>query len=257
MNILVCIKAVPSTGQVQVDGQFKLKRDGAKLQWNIADEAAFEAALQNKTTEDRLTVITMGPEKLQEPLRDLLARGADQAYLVSDPAFAGSDTIATAKTICAAIRYIGSFDLILFGRRSIDGETGQVPGMIAAELENPCITNAESICIEKQAVHADRRLENRNEQLCAPLPACVSICEYTYTLRLPGIMGMRRAKSKTINILNATDLKIRSECTGLSGSLTKVISLDTKFPGLRSGPKTTDTDIGVNSFLDYLREAQK
>ena len=71
MNILVCMKAVPSTGQVQVDGQFRLMRDGAKLQWNIADEAALEAALQLKTgQEDTVTVLSMGPAKLEEAMRE-------------------------------------------------------------------------------------------------------------------------------------------------------------------------------------------
>ena len=97
MDILVCMKAVPATAQVQVDGHFRLQREGAKLQWNMADEAALEAALQLKGQDGTVTVLTMGPGKLEEPLRELLARGADRAVLLTDPKIAGAATQATAK----------------------------------------------------------------------------------------------------------------------------------------------------------------
>ena len=241
MNILVCMKTVPATTEVQVDGQFRLKRDGVKLQWNIADEAALEAALELGT----VTVLTMGPGKLEEPLRELLARGADRAVLLTDPQMAGADTLATARALAAAVKKLGDFDLILCGRRAIDGETGQVPGMLAAMLDIPCISSVESIDEEGQLF---RRLENGVQTLKTSLPAVVSICEYTYTLRLPGILGMRRAKSKTVEKLSAADIGLSPESCGLRGSATKVVSMDAKFPGLRKGPKETDISTFVASF---------
>lgn len=255
MNILVCMKAVPSTGQVQVDGQFRLMRDGAKLQWNIADEAALEAALQLKTRqEDTVTVLSMGPAKLEEAMRELLARGADRAVLISDHAFAGADTVATAKTISLACNTLGGFDLILCGRRAIDGETGQVPGMLASALGIPCYTNAEKLESMGSLLQIRRILENGTQSITVPFPVCVSLCEYTYTLRLPGIMGMRRAKNKTIEVLNKDALSIPPNHCGLKGSLTKVIAMDTKFPGLRKGPKETDVDAGIHGILSVIRE---
>ena len=254
MKILVCMKAVPSTGQVQVDGQFKLMRDGAKLQWNIADEAALEAALQLKKPEDSVTVLSMGPEKLELPTRELLARGADRAVLVRDSAFAGSDTAATAKTISRACEHLGGFDLILCGRRAIDGETGQVPGLLAAALGIPCYTNAEHLESTGGTLRIHRRLENGIQYLDVPFPVCISVCEYTYTLRLPGITGMRRAKDKIIERLNAESLCIdRLQC-GLNGSLTRLIAMDSKCPGLRKGPKETDVENGVQGALTILQE---
>ena len=257
MKILVCMKAVPSTGQVQVDGHFKLQRDGAKLQWNIADEAALEAALTIKTTEDTVIVLTMGPAKLEESLRELLARGADRAILLTDPAFAGADTIATAGAIAKAAEFLGGFDLILCGRRAIDGETGQTPAMLAAALGIPCISNAETISVQGSTLSVARHLEGGAISLSVPCPVCITLCEYTYTLRLPGIMGMRRAKSKAIEPLDSVTLGLSPQACGLKGSLTKVISMDSKFPGLRSGPKETSLQKGAAAILAMLQEVVK
>ena len=254
MNILVCLKAVPSTGEVQVDGQYRLQRDGVKLQWNTADEAALEAALQLRKNGDTITVMTMGPKKLEESMRELLARGADEAVLLSDPAFAGADTYATANTLSAAITHLSGFDLILCGRRAIDGETGQVPGMLAAALGLPCVTNVDSIADVDSGIQMTRRLEFGYATLVAATPLCVSICEYSYNLRLPGITGMRRAKNKTVQILSADDLSLSPSQCGLRGSLTKVIAMDSKFPGLRKGPKEGSIDVGVETLLSVLKE---
>lgn len=255
MKILVCMKAVPSTASVQVDGQFRLQRNGITLQWNVADESALEAALQIKSPSDTVTVITMGPGKLEEPLKDLLARGADEAVLITDPIMAGADTIATANSIAAAVQYLGGFQLILCGRRAIDGETGQVPGMMSAALDIPCITNAErlELC---NGITVHRRLETGVQLLKAAPPLCISVCEYTYPLRLPGIMGMRRARQKTVTHLCAADLELAPSQCGLKGSLTKVIAMDNKFPGLRKGPKETDPAKGTAHLLSILKEVQ-
>lgn len=256
MNILVCMKAVPSTGQVQVDGQFKLLRDGAKLEWNIADQAALEAAIRLKGTDGRISLLTMGPSKLADSLRELIARGADRAVLVTDPAFAGSDTIATANTLYAAIKSLGNFDLILCGRRAIDGETGQVPAMLASKLGIPCISNVDSIVLSAQSLQVERLLEDRTEKLLIPCPAVISVCEYSYSLRLPGIMAMRKARNTNVEILTASDLLLNpSEC-GLSGSLTKVIAMDSKFPGLRNGTIERDITTGVSSLLSIIKEVR-
>lgn len=243
MNILVCMKTVPATASVQVDGQFRLKRDGVKLQWNMADEAALEAALD---LGDRVTVLTMGPGKLEEPLKELLARGADRAVLLTDPQMAGADTLATAEALCAAAKQLGPFDLILCGRRAIDGETGQVPGMLAAMLDIPCISSVESI--DEDTLQLCRRLETGRQTLQTTFPAVVSICEYTYTLRLPGILAMRRAREKSVEKLTAADLGLSPEQCGLSGSATKVVAMDAKFPGLRKGPKERSADAFTKGF---------
>ncbi len=252
-NILVCVKAVPVTTSVQVDGEFRLKRDGVSLQWNIADESALEAALCLKDKDGTVTVVTMGPPKLEAPLKELLARGADRAVLITDRLMAGADTRATAASLAAAAQKLGPFDLILCGRRAIDGETGQVPGQLAAALDIPCVSNAERIT---NTLEISRRMEDGIQTIQGQAPMVISLCEYAYNLRLPGILSMRRAKNKTVEILSADDLNLSPEDCGLKGSRTKVTAMETKFPGLRRGPKETDIGRGIANALQIIREVK-
>lgn len=256
-NILVCIKAVPVTSQVQLDGKFILKREGVGLQWNIADEAALEAALQLRGSDGTVTVLTMGPLKLTDALQGLLGRGVDRAILLTDPLMAGADTYATAKTLAGAITALGSFDLILCGKRAMDGETGQVPPMLAAALSLPCITAAEQLWENEGMLMLRRRLDNGTATLAVCTPAVVSVCEYSYTLRLPGILSMRRARNKQVERLTAADIGLAPQECGLKGSLTKVVHIDNKFPGLRKGSKETDISLGANNLLRLCREVRQ
>ncbi len=253
-NILVCVKAVPVSTGAQVDGEYRLKRDGVNLQWNIADESALEAALSLKDADGTVTVLTMGPPKLEDPLKELLARGADEAVLVTDRLMAGADTRATAAALKAAIEKLGVFDLILCGRRAIDGETGQVPGELAAALGIPCVTNVESIRQEGEKLLLNRRLEDGMETLSALCPVVVSLCEYSYNLRLACILSMRRARNKTVAKLSATDLGLTAEECGLKGSFTKVVAMENKFPGLRNGIKVTDAENWISYFREMVGE---
>lgn len=255
-NILVCVKSVPASSSVQVDGQYRLKRDGVSLQWNIADESALEAAALLKDADGTVTVLTMGPAKLEEPLKELLARGADQAVLVSDRCMAGADTRATAVALKAAAEKLGPFDLILCGRRAIDGETGHVPAQLAAALGMGCVSNVEKLTREGDSLLLFRRMEDGVQKLQANGPLVVSLCEYSYHLRLPGILSLRKAKNKTVTTLSAKDLGLNAADCGLPGSLTKVITMEHSFPGLRRGPKSTDPAAGVSQMINMIREVQ-
>lgn len=250
------MKAVPSTSSVEVDGEYRLKREGASLQWNIADESALEAALRLKDGDGIVTVLTMGPAKLEAPLKELLARGADRVVLITDRRMAGADTRATVAALKAAAEKTGPYDLILCGRRAIDGETGQVPGELAAGLDILCLSNVEKLEETETGLRLLRRLENGVAELEAKGPLVVSLCEYTYHLRLPGILSMRRAKSKTVEVLTADDLGLNTGECGLKGSLTKVITMGAKYPGLRKGPKETDLMKAAEQIQAMLREAR-
>ncbi len=255
-HILVCIKSVPVSSSVQVDGQYRLKRDGVALQWNIADESALEAAISLKDSNGTVTVLTMGPAKLEEPLRELLARGADQAVLVTDRCMAGADTRATAAALKAAAEKLGPFDLILCGRRAIDGETGHIPAQLAAALGIGCISNVEKITREGNSLLLSRRLEEGVQLLQAEGPLVVSLCEYSYHLRLPGILSLRKAQNKTVMKRSAEDLNLNTEDCGLKGSLTKVLTMEHSFPGLRKGPKSADLAAGISQMITMIREVQ-
>lgn len=255
-EILVCMKAVPGTTQVQVDGQFRLQRNGISLQWNVADEAALEIALRLKDAGGRVTVLTMGPRKLEEPLHQLLGRGADRAVLLTDPLMAGADTRATATVLAAAAQQLGPFDLILCGRRAMDGETGQVPGMLAGALGIECVSDVESLERTPDGLRLSRRLEQGTALIRAWIPLVVSICEYSSTLRLPGILSMRRARQKRVECYTAAEMGLTPEVCGLKGSATRVVAMSTRFPGLRKGPRETDPERGVRQMLSFCQEAQ-
>lgn len=255
-HILVCVKAVPVSSSVEVDGQHQLKRDGASLQWNIADESALEAALRLADKDGRVTVLTMGPGKLEEPLTQLLARGASQAVLITDRLMAGADTRATARALAAAAEKLGPFDAIFCGCKAIDGETGQVPGELAAALNLPCVSNVERVEKQGTSLRIVRRLENSVQHMEVSGPLVVSFTSYCYPLRLAGILGMRRARKTPVEILTAGDLGLSAEACGLRGSLTKVTAMEARFPGLRQGPKVTDVEEGVQGLCAILREVK-
>ena len=148
MKILVPVKAVPMETAVPMTAEQNIDREKTPLNLNIADEAALEAALslvKPKTglsagkNDGTVTVLSMGPASVKTILTDLIARGADAAILLSDPALAGADTYATANTLHAAVP--PDTDYIFTGRRAMDGETGQVPPMLAAALGWPVVTN--------------------------------------------------------------------------------------------------------------------
>ena len=241
---------------VEVDGQFRLKREGAKLQWNMADTAALEAALTLRGQDGTVTVLTMGPEKLGEALKELLARGADRAVLLTDRCLAGADTQATARALAVAVEKLGNFDAAFCGSKALDGETGQVPGELAAALGWSCVTNAESVRRRGENLILARRMETCMQMLSADLPLVVSFCPYCYCLRLAGIASMRRARGKEIERWNASALGLPpSEC-GLAGSATRVLSAQARFPGLRNGPKEENLDAGFSRLKAMLKEAE-
>lgn len=234
-QILACVKLVPAAAEVEMDGQFRLKRDGANLQLNIADISAVEAALRMKAAAPgrEVTVLSMGPGKAEQTLKELFALGVDRVVLLSDRALAGADSLATARALTSAVRYLGGIDCILCGRRAMDAETGQIPGQLAAALGIPVVTNVQQLESSDDAILCDRRLESGIAKVEVKAPCLVSLCEYVYPLRLPSIMGRRRAKDKCVEVLTAADVGLTPDECGLSGSKTRVIHVDTKAPGLR------------------------
>ena len=234
-QIIACVKLVPGANQVELDGQFRLKRENTSLQLNIADLSAVEAALRLKEAEPetQVTVLSMGPGKAEPILQELFALGVDRVVLLSDRALAGADSLATAKALTAGVRYLGDFFCILCGRRALDAETGQIPGQLAAALDIPVVTNVQQLEIANGDLSCRRLLETETQLLSVKMPCLVSLCEYTYSLRLPSILGRRRAKDKKVEICTAADIGLSPENCGLQGSKTKVVHVDTKAPGLR------------------------
>jgi electron transfer flavoprotein beta subunit len=229
MDIIVCIKQVPDTTEVRINPETNtLIREGVPSIVNPFDENAVEAALQLKEKHGgTVTVITMGPPQASEALKTCVAMGADHTFLVSDRAFAGSDTWATSYTLSQAIKKIGKFDLILCGKQAIDGDTAQVGPGIAEWLGLPQVTFVSKISLEGAKLKVERLLEEVNEVVECPLPAVLTVVKQINEPRLPSLKGLMRAKKAEVKSLNAANIEGDPKNMGLNGSPTSVVRIFT------------------------------
>ncbi len=232
MDIIVCIKQVPDTTEVKINPETNtLVREGVPSIVNPFDENAVEAALQLKEKHGgTVTVITMGPPQAAEALKTCVAMGADNVYLVSDRAFAGSDTWATSYTLSQAIKKLGKFDLILCGKQAIDGDTAQVGPGIAEWLGLPQVTFVSKVEVNGSTAKVERLLEEANEVVECPLPAVLTVVKQINEPRLPSLKGMMRAKKAEIKTLNAAQIEGDPKNMGLNGSPTSVVRIFTPTP---------------------------
>ncbi|MCI5846790.1 MAG: electron transfer flavoprotein subunit beta/FixA family protein [Candidatus Limiplasma sp.] len=239
MKILVCVKQVPDTTEVKLSSDFTLQRDFIAMVMNPADESALELGLRLKQKHGgAVTVLSMGPMRAQAMLREALSRGADQAVLLSDAAFAGADTLVTAKCLKAAAEKLGGFDLILCGRRAVDGETGQVGPMTASLLDMPCVANAIQADSDGQTLTACQLTEAGHITWKTPLPAAVTFCEWSYRLRLPTLPGIKRAAKAQIQVLTPADLGLPASKCGIKASPTRVVHVESRPVCVRPCQKT-------------------
>ena len=178
MKILVCVKQVPDTNEVKIDPvKGTLIRDGVPSILNPDDANALEAALQLKDKDQtvQIAVLTMGPPQATYMLRECLAMGADEAYLLSDRAFGGADTCATSTTIAAGIKKVGGVDVIFAGRQAIDGDTAQVGPQVAQRLGVPVVTYVQDIQMGDGKVTVQRQMEDGYEVIEVQTP-CLLTC---------------------------------------------------------------------------------
>ena len=249
MRIAVCVKPVPDTAEVRINDRNMLIREGLPLTLNPADESAIEAALRLRG-DGEVSLVTMGTAAMGSVLKGILGRGPDEAVLLSDPAMAGSDTFATAKTLAAALKHLGGFDLVLCGRRAVDGETGQVPAELAVLLGIPFATNVTSLELDGEGgLRCERLLETGVESLHLPLPALLSLCEYSYPLRPASLKTMRNARGKEMTVLDTKALKLKEEDCGIAASPTRVRRISGSETPARLGERETDTTTGAKKLI--------
>ena len=230
MKIIVCIKQVPDTEDMQ---RVKINRETNTLIResvpgiiNPFDENAIEEALRLKEKKGgKVTVVSMGPSQAEGSLRKALAMGVDEAVLLSDRLFAGSDTLATSYTLAVAIKRIGEFDLILLGKQAIDGDTAQVGPELAEWLNLPQITYARKIEVNEDSIRVERVLEDAFELVESPFPALVTVTKDINEPRYPSLRGLIRAKAEKISIWTAEDLPLDKGKIGLEGSATQVVKV--------------------------------
>ena len=234
MKIIVCIKQVPDTNEVKLDPKTgTLIRDGVPSIINHDDMNALEEAieLKDRYKDVEITVLTMGPPQADVALREALAMGADKAILVSDRAFAGADTWATSNTLTAAIKKIGSFDMIFCGRQAIDGDTAQVGPQIAEKLDLPQVTYVRKMEVSGNTVTVQRALEDGYEVIEVNMPCVLTAIKELNTPRYASVKGIFDAyREKTVENWTAKDIAIDPEIIGLNGSPTNVRKTFTPSP---------------------------
>lgn len=229
MNILVCIKQVPDTTEIKIDPVTNtLVRAGVPSIVNPFDAYALEIAARIKDAhpDTKIVALSMGPEQAKVAQKKCLSVGADRAYLVSDRAFSGSDTLATSFILSKAIvkteELEGKFDVIFCGKQAIDGDTAQVGPEIAEHLDYPQVTYAVDASIEDDTVRVKRETEDGFEIIEARTPCVITVTKPAFEPRYPSIKSKAAANRAKIPTLNAGDLDIDLTRAGLKGSPTKV-----------------------------------
>lgn len=256
MKIVVCIKQVPDTNEVKLDPVTgTLIRDGVPSIINPDDKAGLEAALALK---DQLgatvSVITMGPMQADAVLREAMAMGADDAYLVTDRAFGGADTLATSTTLAAALKKI-NYDLIIAGRQAIDGDTAQVGPQIAEHLNIPNVSYAEDIKVDGNTVIVKRQYEDRYHTVKVQMPCLVTALGEMNTPRYMTPGGIFDAyRSKEVTIFTRADLDVEDSTIGLKGSPTKVAQSFPKSVKAAGVKVTMDSEDAADYIVEKLKE---
>lgn len=226
MRIVVCIKQVPATTNVRIDPETNaLIREGVEAQINPFDENAIEAALQIKDAaagECQVFALSMGPLQAEEALREALAMGCDEAILLTDPAFRGSDTLATSYTLSQAIRKIGDIDLVFCGKQAIDGDTAQVGPGVAEHLGIAQITFAIDVSVDGRKVTAKRMLEDSFEVVECRMPAVITVVKQINDPRRPSMRNILKARKREITRWTAEDIEADPNRIGFRGSPTVV-----------------------------------
>ncbi|MBD3406068.1 MAG: electron transfer flavoprotein subunit beta [Candidatus Lokiarchaeota archaeon] len=225
MKIIVPVKQVPEVAEVKVNPDTgTLIRDGVPSILNPFDELAVEAAIQLKEAHGgEVTIITMGPPQAKDAIYKALAMGGDKAVHMTDRAFAGADTWATAYTLGKQIEKM-EFDLIICGKQAIDGDTAQVGPEIAEVLGIPQICYARHIEMTEdgKSVIVHRETDEGYEVVKARLPVLITATKGLNEPRLPNIMGIMKAKKKPLEEVNAESLGVPEDEIGLKGSPTQV-----------------------------------
>ena len=219
MNIVVCTKQVPdSAATLKVDEQSNVSWGDAPLVINPWDEYALEEALRLKEKHGgKVTVLTLGPDPSKEALKQAVAMGCDEAIRLWDPAFDGSDALATTLILAGAIQKIGSVDAVFFGKQAIDGDTGLVAPGVARRLGWPQLTyvsKIREIDPNGKTITVERLLEEGRQVLSSRLPAVISVVKEINEPRYPSFMGIRKASKMQPTVWSAADLGIDPASVG-------------------------------------------
>ncbi len=231
-KIVVLAKQVPDTHNVGADAMNAdgtVNRAALPTVFNPEDLKALEMALRvkDRMQDTTVTVVTMGPPRAAEIIKDARSRGADDGFVLSDMRFAGADTLATSYALSQAIKQLGKVDLIFGGRQAIDGDTAQVGPQVAEKLEIPQITYAEELIdVNTTSITIRRRLERGTECVKATLPVLVTVTSAANDCRFPNAHRLLRQAKDETRLINADNIDADMERLGLKGSPTKVKKIE-------------------------------
>lgn len=252
MNIVVCVKQIPDPASPgALDGATNALRREGKLILDESDAYGVEMALQLAAAAGggEVSIVSMAPNGEMSGMRTALAMGAERGVLVSDPALAGSDALTTAKVLAAAVRKIGTPDLIVAATESSDGYTGTVPEQMAEVLGLPSVTFAKRVEIAGGTLKADRQTEAGYDEVECPLPAVISVTAGVVEPRYPSFKGIMDAKKKPIDTVTASDLGVTP--TGWAGAGQKIVSV-TEAEARKAGEIVEDDGDAFNKIVAYL-----
>jgi electron transfer flavoprotein beta subunit len=257
LKIAVCVKEVPGANvpRRHDEATKRLVRDGDQV-LNSYDSHAMEAALQLKeaggaAADATITAVCMGPEGASRTLQKALALGADDAVLVTDPGLEGSDILATARALAAAIAKHGPFDLVIMGQQASDSDCWVLPGVLAELLEAPVATQAAKVELTADGVLLERQTELGYEKLTLSLPAVVSVSDAINTPRYPALKAIMAAKKKPLEKVGLADLGLDASQVGTAGSATKVLAFAPP-PAKAGGVKIEDDGSGADKIVEFL-----
>ncbi|MDD4155368.1 MAG: electron transfer flavoprotein subunit beta/FixA family protein [Candidatus Cloacimonetes bacterium] len=256
MKIIVCIKQVPDTTEVKIDSKTgTLIREGIPSIINPDDKAGIEAAIQLKEKYDaHITVLCMGPSQAETALKEAYAMGADRVILLSDRAFAGSDTWATSLTLSYAIKKL-DYDLIICGRQAIDGDTAQVGPQIAEHLNLPQVSYVTDIEKIDSYLKVKKIFEDGYQIIKIKSPCLITVLKemnnprYMTINKIFNICNKQIIENWTIN-----DIDMDANLTGLKASPTQVKKIQTKSVKASGKVHNVEPQEGVKLIIDKLQE---
>ncbi len=281
LKIVVLAKQVPDTRNI---GKDAMKADGTVNRaalpaiFNPEDLNALEQALRikDKYPDATITVITMGPGRAAEIIRESMYRGADNGYLITDRKFAGSDTLATSYAISLAVKKLEPYHIVIAGRQAIDGDTAQVGPQVAEKLDLPQVTYAEEILsVVNNQITVKRRLERGVETVVAPMPVVITVhssapeCRARnakFTIKYKHARSMSELQDSSEDYLqlqkdrpyllieewSVYDIGADVEQLGLSGSPTKVKKIENVVFTARDSKLLTDADSDIEDMMKEL-----
>jgi electron transfer flavoprotein beta subunit len=254
MKIAVCVKQVPESQAKRLDPATKRLDRSGEGALNAFDANAIEEALRIKDTsgDGEVVLVSLGPDQALDSLRKGLAMGADRAVLVSDPAAAGSDLVATSLALAKALEREQA-DLILFGQQSSDSDGAVLWAAVADRLRMPLVSQAAELTVAEGKARVKRQTEFGYDVIEASLPAVVAVSDAINEPRYPSLKGIMGAKKKPQESVSASDLGVDPVQLGEVGSKTEVLALGDP-PARGDTVKFEDDGNGAQKIVDFLAE---